>query len=78
MATRTVFHVVQNKQNQNWQVKREGNATPVSTDATQRGAINNARSRAKQVKPSQIKVHGRNGKIRTEYTYGQDPKIYVS
>lgn len=40
---------------------------------TRQEAILAARQQAKQHEPSQVVVHGRDGRIRTEYAYGDDP-----
>jgi hypothetical protein len=73
MAKRTVFHVTQNKQTDKWQVKEEGHSQPQSTHRTQGAAIDAATRLAKAEDLGQVKIHGENGKIRTEHTYVQDP-----
>ena len=73
MAKRAVFHVTQSKQTNKWQVKEEGHAQPESTHRTQEAAIDSARRSAKAETLGQVKIHGRDNKIRTEYTYGEDP-----
>jgi len=37
-------------------------------------AVKWAREQAKQATPSQLLVHGQNGRIQNEYTYGSDPR----
>jgi hypothetical protein len=73
MAKRAVFHVTQNQQTDKWQVKEEGHRSPESTHRTQAAAIDAAKRMAKAEDLGQVKIHGENGRIRTEYTYGQDP-----
>jgi hypothetical protein len=40
-------------------------------------AVGAGRTIARRAKPSQLRVKGRNGRIQTEYTYGQDPRRFV-
>jgi hypothetical protein len=37
-------------------------------------AVRWGREQARQVMPSQLRVHGQNGRIQNEYTYGSDPR----
>jgi len=41
-------------------------------------AIKKARVIAKKQELGQLKIHGKNGQIQTEYTYGADPMRYKS
>ncbi|WP_431969168.1 DUF2188 domain-containing protein [Actinacidiphila sp. bgisy160] len=77
---RTVYHVTpadNPASEQKWQVEhKEGRRELREPHTTQRQAIDAAREQAKQHQPAQVVVHGRprNGGIRTEYTYGNDPR----
>ncbi|GHH57403.1 DUF2188 domain-containing protein [Streptomyces candidus] len=75
---RTVYHVTPDKQEtatRQWQVQhKEGRHEVREPHGTQREAIMAARQQAKQHKPAQVVVHGTDGRIRTEYTYGDDPR----
>jgi len=73
MAKRAVFHVTQNKQSGKWQVKEEGHPQAESTHRTQESGRDSAKGSAKSETVGQGKIHGRDNKIRTEYTYGKDP-----
>ena len=64
------LHVV--KHDNRWEVKQEGNSTPLSTHRTQDLAINKAIPVAKQNK-AEVVIHGRDGKIRDKDSYGNDP-----
>lgn len=55
-----------------WAVKGEGNSKATKVHDTQKDAINHAKEIAKN-QESQIKIHGKDGKIRDEHTYGKDP-----
>jgi hypothetical protein len=57
-----------------WQGQHEGDRRGVrELHRTRQEAILAARQQAKQHEPSQVVVHGRDGRIRTEYAYGDDP-----
>lgn len=75
---RTVYHVTPDEEGgaaQRWQVQhKEGRREVREPHSTQQEAIVAARQQAKQHKPAQVVVHGRDGRIRTEYTYGDDPR----
>ncbi|MGW0779068.1 DUF2188 domain-containing protein [Streptomyces sp. NPDC002835] len=74
---RTVYHITPaaGSGEERWQVQHtEGARKVAEPHPTQRDAINSARQQAKQHKPAQVVVHGRDGRIRTEYTYGDDPR----
>ncbi|SDR95263.1 DUF2188 domain-containing protein [Microlunatus soli] len=63
------FHVVPD--DGVWRV--EENGQELSTHQTQQEAIDDARHRAQTVRPSQVIIHGRDGRIQDESTYGDDP-----
>ena len=77
MARRMTYHVARNRAKA-WQVRLAGSAGAISTHRTQAVAIDSARVLAKAQTLGQVKVHGVNGRIRTEFTYGADPRRYVS
>jgi hypothetical protein len=52
--------------------KVEGNPRPISRPATQKESIQKAIPIAKQ-NLSEVKIHGRDGKIRDSDSYGRDP-----
>jgi hypothetical protein len=57
-----------------WKIEKEGGQRASATAETKAEAVNIARDLAKGVSgPSQVRVHGQNGKIQTEWTYGDDP-----
>ena len=72
MARRTVIHVVPSKKN-GWDIKKEGVKSPIDHTATKDQAVKEARQIAKSGGPGQLKIHKQDGKIQTEYTYGDDP-----
>ena len=57
-----------------WDVKREGGARASSHHDTKSAAVQDARARAKKAELGQVRVHGQDGKIQTEWTYGKDPR----
>lgn len=60
-----------------WRVKRAGAKRADSVHAKKSDAIARAKELAKAAKRGQVKVHGENGEIQTEYTYGEDPRDIV-
>ncbi|MBS3765348.1 DUF2188 domain-containing protein [Candidatus Bipolaricaulota bacterium] len=56
----------------NWQVKAEGAKRASSKHGTKKEAVKTARERARK-QSSQIFIHGKNGRIQEERTYGNDP-----
>ncbi|MDQ7827019.1 MAG: DUF2188 domain-containing protein [Candidatus Eremiobacteraeota bacterium] len=68
---RKKYHVVPH--NSTWAVKEEHLPDPLSTHRTKEEAVAAARALAKQSQPAQVFVHGEDGKIQEEYTYGSDP-----
>lgn len=71
MSDRKVYHVT--KGDNGWAVKKEGSSRASSIAPTQELAINKARDLAVNSGLGQVKIHGVNGKIREEHTYGDDP-----
>ncbi|MFC8583037.1 DUF2188 domain-containing protein [Streptomyces sp. NPDC057217] len=76
-ASRAVYRVVPagggKVPKEGWQVQhKEGRSTVREPHRTQKQAIDAARRQAVEHKPAQV-VHGTDGRIRTEYTYGSDP-----
>jgi len=70
---RTVYHIV--PVGKQWGVRREGESLiAAKLFDTKALAEIFARLLADETKPSQIKVHKQDGKIETEWTYGDDPR----
>ncbi len=57
-----------------WDVKRSGGGGTASHHDRKTDAVADARKRAKAASLGQVRVHGRNGRIQTEWTYGKDPR----
>ncbi|MEU9700424.1 DUF2188 domain-containing protein [Streptomyces sp. NPDC047981] len=78
-AKPTVYHVTPSGERAaaagvKWQVEgREGRRVLHEPHRTQQEAIDSARGRAKEHMPAQVVVHGRDGHIRSAYTYGDAP-----
>ena len=72
MSKKSVFHVVGNKGD--WKVKQEQVSYPVSQHDSKAAAVQTAKGFAKATGLGQVKIHGTDGKIQTEYTYGKDPR----
>lgn len=64
-------HVTRHPSN-GWQVKGAGNSKATVVTATQKEAIEIARSIAINQK-AEVVIHGRNGRIRAKDSYGNDP-----
>ncbi len=73
MAARKVYHVATSEKG-GWTVKAETNTRPSSTHTTKSEAVTAAKVLAKKSGLGQIIVHGRNGRIQYEHSYGKDPK----
>ena len=56
-----------------WEVKFETNDRSISRYETKPEAIDVAVEMAKRNKPSQVKIHKRDGTFQEERTYGDDP-----
>lgn len=74
MAGRKVWHVVPHEGG--WAVKKEEALRATSINKNKEQAVQAARELAKANKPSQIIIHGRDGRIQEERTYGEDPEKY--
>ena len=69
---RKSYHVTRNPAG-GWKVKGTGSKRASSTHKTQKAAQKVATKLAKSQTKGQVVIHGRDGKIRTEHTYGSDP-----
>jgi hypothetical protein len=69
---RKVFHV--KSDGSAWCVKRAGARRADSFYGKKSDAIARAKALAKAPEPGQVKVHGRNGRLQCEFTYGRDPR----
>jgi len=73
MAKRKVYHVVPDADSGSWKVKAEGGQRASSVHQTKAEAEKAARNLAKNQPLGQVIIHGQDGKIQKEYTYGEDP-----
>jgi uncharacterized protein DUF2188 len=73
--SRKTYHVT--PINDAWRVKLAGAKRADSVHAKKSAALSRAKALAKAAKLGQVKVHGKNGEIQTEYTYGADPREFV-
>ncbi len=69
---RKTYHVTPSS-NGDWKVKAEGNTRASGLHDTKVDALEQAKILAKSHTLGQVVVHGTDGKIQTEYTYGKDP-----
>lgn len=76
-SNRTVYHVVPNASAEKWLITEE-NGTLREEFRTKEEAVNAARARAERRKPSQVKVHKKDGNMEYESTYGDDPRRFPS
>lgn len=72
VENRKSYHV--SPHDEGWQVKPEGAKRATGVFDTKDGAVEEARKLAKNQRPSQVLIHGRDGRIQEERTYGQDPE----
>lgn len=72
VKNRKKYHV--SPHDEGWQVKSEGGTRASEVFDTKDKAVDEAQNLAKKQEPSQILIHGQDGKIQEERTYGQDPK----
>lgn len=72
MGKRSVYHVTKRKDDDGWRVVKENASRASSVHETKADALADAKSLAKSADLGQVKVHGQDGKIQTEYTYGKD------
>jgi len=56
-----------------WKVKRDGAERADSVHEDKSDAVARARKLGRASNSEQVIVHGRDGKIQTEHTYGGDP-----
>ena len=81
MSKRKVFHVVSKPEtfsDRDWAVKQAGIDYPLARFPKKDEAVKYAVIAAKTQPLGQVKIHGKNGKIQSERTYGQDPEKYLS
>ena len=71
MADRSKIHVT--PRGDDWAIKREHSQRAIKVVEDKQDAIDRAREIAKEDKPSQVIIHGQDGKIQSERTYGNDP-----
>lgn len=73
MADRKVYHVIPDGDSGSWKVRAEGGRRASSVHKTKAEAEQAARNLARNGPLGQMVIHGRDGKIQKEHTYGQDP-----
>lgn len=72
MPTRARYHVTKRPDGR-WQTKAEGGLRASQVAKTKAEAIDRARDLAKSKPLGQLIIHGSDGRIQTEHTYGKDP-----
>jgi len=72
---RQVYEVVPSPRD-GWDVKKEGGLRASAHHETKAEAVADARERAKAAPLGQVRVKGKDGRIQTEWTYGQDPRRF--
>lgn len=70
MSKKRSVHVTQS--DHGWNVKQGGVNSPLSTHQTQAEAIESAKGFARATQ-AELRIHGRDGKIRETMSYGNDP-----
>lgn len=74
MPDRKVYHTTYNRNRERWENTLEGAARPSSTHKTKTEAIQRVRELAKKATLGQAKIHKKDGRFQTEWTYGKDPR----
>lgn len=70
--TRKTYHVTPNH-GEGWKVKAEDANKASNVLDTKAEAVQRAKELAKSQPEGQVIIHKQDGKIQTEYTYGNDP-----
>ncbi len=70
MARKT-YHVTPG--DDGWKVQAEGGSKASAVTPTKAEAVQAAKGFAKNATEGQVIIHGQDGKIQTEHTYGNDP-----
>lgn len=73
VAKRTTYHVTPS--DDQWQVVKQDAQRASSLHRTKKEAVAEGRRIAAENKPSQLVIHGQDGKIQEESTYGSDPYL---
>lgn len=73
MSKRRVYHVTPAGDG-DWKVKEKGAERAVKILEDKVDALNLAKDLAKNAELGQVVVHGKDGVIQTEHTYGKDPE----
>jgi len=74
--SRKVVHVTPDGDG-GWNVKSAGAEKAAANFENKAEAIDRAKEIAKNASLGQVKIHGMDRKIQTEYTYGKDPRKYI-
>jgi len=72
MASRRTYHVTADGEG-GWRVKVEGASRASSIHDNKSDAVQRARELARRQLLGQVVIHGKDGRIQTEHTYGKDP-----
>lgn len=72
MANRKTYHVTADGDG-GWCLKAEDASRASSTHDNKADAVQSAKGLAKKQAFGQVVIHGKDGRIQTEYTYGKDP-----
>lgn len=72
MPKREVIHVTPDGRG-GWNAKKPGATRASKNFDRKQDAVDYGRAKAKQATLGQLVIHKKDGKIQTEYTYGNDP-----
>ena len=71
---RKTFHVIHENSSEKWKIEQAGTNFPLASFGTKAPAVEFAVQIAKNGGGlTQVKIHGLDGKIQNEWTYGKDP-----
>lgn len=65
-----IYHVVPRRDDDGWNVKKEGGSRPSAVCDTKEAAIEIAKGFAHNLQSSRVVIHNKDGKISQEFTYG--------
>lgn len=74
MAERKSYHVLYDRERAGWKVVLAGHSHAFRRTRLKRDAIEGAKKLARRARLGQVVIHGKDGRIQREYTYGRDPR----
>lgn len=76
MRKRIIYHLL--PEGKGWKITKQGSKETIKKFSSKEAGLSHGRRLAQGENLGQLKVHLRDGKLQTEYTYGKDPRRYES